>query len=937
MKGSMQTFRRRLMRSMLLTSVAGIVLTCAALLLLQFSNSRAQAREQVATLARIISTNSTAALAFGDRADAEQVLASLHTEPSIVGAALYDARGRLFAFYPHDRRTADIPATAAAASQIFRGRYLEQFATVREQRDRNLGFLYLRFDLQAVYDRLWLYLAITAAIIAGSLLFTYLLARILQQRISQPLNSIIGTASAVSDRGDFSVRAAIPQEREFRLLTDAFNKMLDQIGTQRSALLESEARLRAALDSALSAVVVMDAAGSIVDWNPQAERIFGWSRSEAIGRLLADTIIPERARAAHGRGLEEYLRTGHGPLLNRTIEVTAMRRNGGEFPAEVAITALRGNGPLSFCGFITDITERKQARSRLQTQLARLDLLQRTTRAIGERQDLQSIFQVILRNLEDNMPVEFGCVCLYDASEATFAVNAVGSQSSVLAQRAGIVAGAPLPTPASSLQPCLEGVLVYEPDIAAISNGLLQQLAQAGLRSLVAAPMMVEKKVFGVLLIARAQAAAFSSTDCEFLRQLSEHVALAAHQIRLYTDLQQAYDDLRLSQHTVMQQERLRALGQMASGVAHDINNAISPITLYTESLLEREPNLSERTREYLRIIQRAITDVGQTVARMREFYRQSDQQVDLLPVEINVLIQQALTLTRARWNDMPQERGIVIAVRTDLDANLPQVLGTESDLRDALTNLIFNAVDAMPDGGTLMIRTRTAHRAGDSGAAVELEVIDTGIGMDEATRRRCLEPFFTTKGERGSGLGLAMVYGMAQRHKAQLEIDSTLGTGTTMRLRFAAASSETPAETYSPRSFATTKRLRLLVVDDDPLLSEALLRILEGEGHEVTVAAGGREGIDAFLQAQRSARRFDLVMTDLGMPYVDGRAVATAVKQAAPRTPVVLLTGWGQRLNTEQSIPQHVDVLLGKPPRIAELRQVLAELTDSAPAVTDH
>ena len=150
----------------------------------------------------------------------------------------------------------------------------------------------------------------------------------------------------------------------------------------------------------------------------------------------------------------------------------------------------------------------------------------------------------------------------------------------------------------------------------------------AGLHSLVIAPLLVENRVFGVLIAARRAARRLQSADCEFLRQLSEHVALAAHQAQLYGALQQAYDDLRQTQHTVMQQERLRALGQMASGIAHDINNAISPVALYTESLLEREPNLSDRARGYLTTIQRAIDDVAATVARMREFYRQREPQL---------------------------------------------------------------------------------------------------------------------------------------------------------------------------------------------------------------------------------------------------------------------------------------------------------------------
>ena len=175
--------------------------------------------------------------------------------------------------------------------------------------------------------------------------------------------------------------------------------------------------------------------------------------------------------------------------------------------------------------------------------------------------------------------------------------------------------------------------------------------------------------MFGVLVAARREPRSFSSGECEFLRQLSAHVALAAQQAELHGALQQAYDDLRQTQQTVMQQERLRALGQMASGIAHDINNAISPVALYTETLLEREPGLSERGRAYLQTISRAIDDVAATVARMREFYRQREPQLTLVRVHLNELVQQVLDLTRARWSDMPQQRGVVVRLITELGA----------------------------------------------------------------------------------------------------------------------------------------------------------------------------------------------------------------------------------------------------------------------------
>ncbi len=191
-----------------------------------------------------------------------------------------------------------------------------------------------------------------------------------------------------------------------------------------------------------------------------------------------------------------------------------------------------------------------------------------------------------------------------------------------------------------------------------------------------------------------------------------------------------------------MQQERLRVLGQMASGIAHDINNAISPVALYVESLLEREPNLSPNSREYLQTIQRAVDDVAKTVARMREFYRAREPQLTLGVVDINLLVQQVADLTRARWSDMPQQQGIVVDMRTELTAERPEMMGVESEIREALINLVFNAVDAMPKGGTLMLRTSVTERPPSSPKSapmrsVHVEVADTGVGMEEDTRRR--------------------------------------------------------------------------------------------------------------------------------------------------------------------------------------------------------
>jgi CheY-like chemotaxis protein len=276
----------------------------------------------------------------------------------------------------------------------------------------------------------------------------------------------------------------------------------------------------------------------------------------------------------------------------------------------------------------------------------------------------------------------------------------------------------------------------------------------------------------------------------------------------------------------------------------------------------------------------------------------------------------------------MPQQRGIFIKIETSLAPELPLIMGVESEIREALVNLVFNAVDAMPEGGTLTLRTKISENVPHR---VQLEMSDTGIGMDEETRGRCLEPFFTTKGERGTGLGLAMVYGIVRRHNAEIEIESVVGKGTTMRLNFPVPAAQIEETNKAAASFTVPIRLRILIVDDDPMLIKSLRDILETDGHVIATASSGQAGIEMFNQAHEGNEPFAVVITDLGMPYMDGRQVASAIKTVSPSTPVILLTGWGQRLIAEGDIPAHVDRVLSKPPKLRELREALAQCLQTA------
>jgi PAS domain S-box-containing protein len=707
----------------------------------------------------------------------------------------------------------------------------------------------------------------------------------------------------------------------------AVRRALDDAEAQRrrraaeSALQESQAHLRRAQAVAHIGSWTVDIKHGLLVFSEESCRIFNMATGTALSYdAFLERVHPDdrkymdrswKAAIRHNRPFDVV----HQILVDHEIRWVRERAELTFDATGVAVAAI---------GTIQDISERKTAERKLQARLEHLNLLQQITRAIGERQDLASIFQVVIRTLEDQLHIDFGCLCTYEATANRLTVTRVGLRSEALATELALTEQAHIDIDQNGLSRCIQGQLSYEPDILQVPFPFPQRLARGGLRALVATPLLVESKVFGVLIAARREAASFSSDECEFLRQLSEHVALAAHQAQLYAALQIAYDDLRQTQQVVMQQERLRALGQMASGIAHDINNAISPVALYTDSLLEKEPNLSTQGRSQLETIQTAIQDVAATVARMREFYRQREPQLTHTAVHLNPLVQQVVDLTRARWSDMPQQRGIVIHLHTELAHDPPAIMGIESEIRETLTNLIFNAVDAMAEGGTLTLRTQVLGGVSDLSRQVRIEVSDTGIGMDEEARRRCLEPFFTTKGERGTGLGLAMVYGMVQRHGAEIDIESALSQGTTVRLSFTAPRSATPAPTQSTTAHAMPPPLRILVVDDDPLLLKSLRETLEGDGHTILTANGGQNGIDLFRSAQNDKQTFDAVMTDLGMPHVDGRQVAAFVKAASPCTPVILLTGWGHRLMAEGDLPAHVDILLSKPPKLRELREAL-------------
>ena len=361
--------RHKLMMIILLTTMAAVLLVFSVFFVHEFLTFRRATFQQLSTVGEVIAANSTAALAFDNQDDAKEILSALKAESHITAAALYDKTGKLFATYPAGVPDAWFPAVPENAGYHFQHLSLIGFQPVVQGGSR-LGTLYLQLDTGFIM-RQWFgrSLRIAVVAIAIALWMAYLISKALQKQISQPILSLAETAKAVSDHRDYSIRATKIGQDELGLLTDAFNEMLSQIQEQNQALSESEARVRAVVDSALSAVVVIDAQGKITDWNVRAERMFGWTHAEALGRELAETIIPPRYREAHRGGMKHFLASGEGPVLNRSITLSALRRDGDEFPVELSISPIKSGEVVTFCGFITDITERQRAESAMR-QLA---------------------------------------------------------------------------------------------------------------------------------------------------------------------------------------------------------------------------------------------------------------------------------------------------------------------------------------------------------------------------------------------------------------------------------------------------------------------------------------------------------------------------------------------------------------------------------------
>jgi PAS domain S-box-containing protein len=544
----------------------------------------------------------------------------------------------------------------------------------------------------------------------------------------------------------------------------------------------------------------------------------------------------------------------------------------------------------------------QEQRRRLQVEAVRA-ISEEITREL----DLTALLQLITRRATELVGAAGGMVRLWDQATQRLIARAWHGVAQWLTDRS-LELGEGVAGTAAQLR---EGLIVNNFRASPYATPL--HLERTSHSAVLAEPLMYRDRLVGVILLTSEEPRRpFTAEDREILRPFATQAAIAIENARLYAELSQSYQYLQNAQSELLRAEKLRALGQMAAGIAHDLNNLLAAVLGQVDLLRLRvtDPTVLEA----LQPLETAATDGAHVVRRLQDFARKRALS-PLAAMDLQRAVQESLEITRPQWNNKAERQGRAIEVVTAFEA-LPPILGYAPEVREALVNLILNAAYAMSNGGTL---TFTGSATPDGG--VILLVTDTGKGMAEEVCQRVFEPFFTTKGAKGTGLGLSVVYGIMERHGGSIHVTSVPGQGATFTLRFQAAM-KGGSTTPSPAALVPAPR-RILLIDDDPMVRGTIGSLLRAAGHTVIEADGGTAGLAALAESP-----VDCVLTDLGMEEMTGWDIARTIKTQLPRLPVILLTGWGEHASESGADKGMVDRILEKPVRLEELLRAIAELT---------
>ncbi|MBL8035994.1 MAG: PAS domain S-box protein [Nitrospira sp.] len=684
-----------------------------------------------------------------------------------------------------------------------------------------------------------------------------------------------------------------------------------------AALLQSQERNRAIVDTALDGVITIDAAGIVTEWNAQATAIFGWAREEAMGKPLSETIIPERDREAHASGVREYLKTGVGPVLNRRIEIAARHRDGHEFPVELAVSPARIGETYIFSAFVRDITDRRRAERRLASQYA-------VTRVLSESITLEQAVPKIIQAVGESLEWDLGvfwrlekqsgmlrCLNHWQVATGTTDEFITEVQSQVFKSGVGL--------PGKILE---SGSPVWIRDVSMDPTFIRADLAaKTGVRSAFGFPIRIGGDIEGVIEF-------FSHQVRESDPELISMIADVGLKIGQFGERTRAEEALRQTEAQLRQSQKMEAVGRLAGGVAHDFNNLLTVIRGYSELILSRLASGDPARREMDEVKKAADRAAGLT-SQLLAFSRR--QFVAAKVLDLNALVMNMDGMLRRLLGED------VVELSADLDQKLWAIKADPGQIEQVIMNLAVNARDAMPTGGKLTIQTRNVTIGKGSrrqtvmlepGAYVLLEVKDTGHGMSEETQAHLFEPFFTTKEKgKGTGLGLSTVYGIVKQSGGTIAIESKMGQGTVCKIYFPKVNEAVhAAPSVSGLISRAIGRETILIVEDDPSVRGLVQETLRLSGYEVLVA---RHGIEALLTGAKFLGPIHLLLTDVAMPQMSGPEVAEKLTVVRPELKVLYMSGYPDHPVFDQGGGKRDTAFLHKPFTPNVLTQKVRDVLD--------
>lgn len=684
-----------------------------------------------------------------------------------------------------------------------------------------------------------------------------------------------------------------------------------------TALLQSQERNRAIVDTALDGVITIDSTGIVTDWNAQATVIFGWSREEALGRSLVETIIPARDRLAYEQGVHEFLRTGTGVILNRRVEITAQHRSGRELPVELAVSPAKIGDAYIFSAFIRDITERRRTERRLASQYA-------VTRVLAESASLEEAVPKIIQAVGESLEWELGVFWRVDKAAGVlrcldqWQMPSLQAEPFILATWQHVFArDAGLPG-----RIWASGKSAWMTDVAVDSSFPRREVArEVGFHGAFGFPVRVGSEIEGVIELFSRQV---QQPDDELLKMV-EDIGLKIGQ---FGERARTEGVLRETEAQLRQAQKMEAVGRLAGGVAHDFNNLLTVIRGYSELLLSRLPPTDPMRKDMEEVKKAADRATGLT-RQLLAFSRR--QFIAAKVLDLNALVSNMDGMLRRLLGED------IVEFCAELDPHVGAIKADPGQVEQVIMNLVVNARDAMPKGGSLTIETKNLTIGKNArrdavgvtpGSYVLLAVRDTGHGMDAETKSHLFEPFFTTKEQgKGTGLGLSTVYGIVKQSGGSIIVESAPGLGTTFRIYFPRVEREMPEPAVAADTIAPAHgRETILLVEDEPSVRGLVHETLRLHGYTVLEA---RHGIEALLTGARHGGPIHLLLTDVVMPQMSGPEVAEKLLTVRPGIKVLYMSGYPDHPVFDQGGVSRETSFLAKPFSPNALAKKVREILD--------